>query len=338
MEDNKPIGGSYSFDSENRKKLPAKIVIPALAQIKKSIILSEVTSLVDAEFPNHPGETKYYWCPYDRSTALEHFNQFIEQRFYFFGDYEDAISLNETKPFLFHSALSPLLNSGLIQPNEIIEIVTRSAIQNKIPINSLEGFIRQIIGWREFVRGVYRNFSEQQDNNNFWGGNRTFTKHWYFGSTGIPPLDFSIKKSWNYGYAHHIERLMILSNCMNLAGIHPTEVYRWFMEMYLDSADWVMGPNVYGMGLMSDGGIFATKPYVCSSNYIKKMSDYKDDTWCETLDGLYWNFIEKHKDFYLKNPRVSLAVRQLEKISEQRKKIISKRAEEFIQDYTINFN
>ena len=159
---------------------------------------------------------------------------------------------------------------------------------------------------------------------------------WYQGTTGIPPLDHSIKNAIKYGWTHHIERLMILSNIMNLAGIHPKNIYKWFMEMFIDSSEWVMVPNVYGMGLFSDGGIFATKPYICGSAYFLKMMDFKKGEWCEVMDGLYWNFIDRNRDFFLKNPRLSMMVRVLDKMKEDRKKKIFDRANKFIDENTIS--
>ena len=159
---------------------------------------------------------------------------------------------------VFHSALSPLINLGLITPEEIIEKLRK--IENKIPINSLEGYIRQIIGWREFMRGIYQNYDQRLEKTNFFNHKRKMKKSWYDGNTGLDPLDHAINNAKNYGWSHHIERLMILANIMNLCEINPKQVYKWFMEMFVDSSDWVMMPNVYGMGLFSDGGIFATKP------------------------------------------------------------------------------
>ena len=175
-----------------------------------------------------------------------------------------------------------------------------------IPMNSLEGYVRQVIGWREFIRGIYHNFDEVQSKSNFWNHKRKLNENWYTGNTGIPPLDDAIKKANRFGYCHHIERLMIISNIMLLSQIHPQEVFKWFMEMFVDSSDWVMGPNVYGMAQFSDGGIFATKPYICGSNYLLKMSNYKKGDWCNEVDGLYWGFINNNRDFFAKNPRMSL--------------------------------
>jgi deoxyribodipyrimidine photolyase-related protein len=184
------------------------------------------------------------------------------------------------------------------------------------------------------MRGIYQNFSEEQYEKNFWSHKRKLKKCWYDGTTGIEILDDAIKKADRLGYTHHIERLMILSNMMLLCEIEPKAVYDWFMEMHLDSSDWVMAPNVFGMGQFSDGGIFATKPYICGSNYYLKMSRYKKGDWCEIVDGLYWRFIDKHQYFYKKNPRMSVMVGTLDRMDPKRKKHIFKKADEFIEKVT----
>ena len=172
------------------------------------------------------------------------------------------------------------------------------------------------------------------ESKNFFNHNRKMKDCWYEGNTGLPPLDHAIYNAKTYGWSHHIERLMILSNIMNLCEIHPTIVYKWFMEMFVDSAEWVMVPNVYGMGLYSDGGIFATKPYICGSSYFLKMMDFKKGDWCNTMDGLYWRFIDKNRDFFLSNPRLSMMVRIYDKMKPERKKLILSEAEKFIIDKT----
>ena len=202
-------------------------------------------------------------------------------------------------------------------------------------MNSLEGYIRQVIGWREFMRGIYQSYSQEMETGNFFKQNRKMKSSWYDGTTGLPPLDYAIKNAVNYGWSHHIERLMILSNIMNLCEIKPTIVYKWFMEMFVDSSDWVMVPNVYGMGLFSDGGIFATKPYICGSSYFMKMMDFKKGDWCNTMDGLYWRFIDRNRKFFLKNPRLSMMVRIFDKMKSERKKLILSEADKFIKQNTI---
>ena len=204
----------------------------------------------------------------------------------------------------------------------------------KIPINSVEGFIRQILGWREFIKGVYWDNMPQYKNYNFWEHKLKLNDSWYEGNTGIPPLDDAIKESINFGYTHHINRLMVIANIMNLVGVHPDNMYKWFMEMYIDAYDWVMVPNVYGMGSFADGGIFSTKPYICGSSYLLRMSNYSKGEWCDIVDGLYWRFINNNIKFFETNPRLSLMTRALEKIDRERKKMIFEKAENFIKNNT----
>ena len=209
-------------------------------------------------------------------------------------------------------------------------------LQKKVKINSYEGYIRQIIGWREFIRGIYQNFSTELKEGNFFDHKRKMKSSWWSGDTGIEPLDYSIKNAIKFGWTHHIERLMIQANIMNLCEIKPEFINSWFMEMYIDSSEWVMEPNVYGMGLFSDGGIFSTKPYICGSSYFLKMMDFKKGDWCPILDGLYWRFIDKNREFFLKNPRLSMMVRVYDKIKEPRKSDIIQKAENFIKENTFS--
>ncbi len=328
-ENEKPIGGKWSFDELNRKRLPKNIKIPTTAFFNKSKNIDDVKLIVDEYFSSHPGDNKNFWAPTNRKQALNLLKEFIELKFKNFGDFEDAVDVDEN--FLFHSCLSSSLNLGLITPKDVIEEVNKS---KDIPLNSLEGFIRQIIGWREFIRLVYFLKGDFQENSNYWKHDRKLKDCWYDGTTNIKPLDDTIKKCLKYGYVHHIPRLMILSNIMNLCKISPKEIYRWFMEMFVDSSDWVMVPNVYGMGTYADGGVFSTKPYICGSNYILKMSNYKKDNWCDVMDGLYWSFINNNKSFFSKNPRLNMMVRTLERMNVERKKIIFEKADEFIENVT----
>lgn len=333
IKEEKPEGGQWSYDVENRKKAPKELTNIELPRFQTSKHFNEVSDLVNLLFPSHPGSLENFWLPTDRAGALKTLNHFVTHHLENFGDYQDAITNRD--PFLYHAIISPMMNNGLITPAEILEKVLKRYHENKdIPLASLEGFIRQVMGWREFVRGIYQNFSEVQDTKNFFKHKRKLTRHWYEGTTGIPPVDDAIKKANTYGYCHHIERLMILSNIMLLSEIDPEDVHKWFMEMFVDSADWVMGPNVYGMGQFSDGGIFATKPYISGSNYILKMSDYKKGDWCEIWDGLFWRFIGKHSEFFSKNYRMSMMVKTYEKMDAEKKKNHIKAAEDFIKEKT----
>ena len=324
-----PLHGKWSFDEENRKKLPKGIQIPAQKEKPWTTHTQKIVKLVDALFPDHPGETKNFLWATTREEVLIDLDDFLEKRFENFGPYEDAI--HQEKVFIFHSVLSPYLNLGLITPRELMERVIDHARDHQVHFPSVEGFVRQIIGWREFLRGIYHEKLQQNQLNH----QKRMQDCWYDGTTGLPPLDDSIRKALKFGYTHHIERLMVLGNVMLLCEIHPDEVYRWFMEMYVDSADWVMAPNVYGMSQFSDGGIFATKPYIAGSNYLLKMSNYqKSGDWPEMMNGLYWRFIATHRELFLKNPRMSMMVRTLDKMDSDRKERLFDSAETFISKVT----
>tara|TARA_B100000963_G_scaffold360567_1_gene391915 strand:- start:680 stop:2083 length:1404 start_codon:yes stop_codon:yes gene_type:complete len=325
-----PKGNKWSFDEENRKKLPNTIRIPVISKIKETKNTIFLKKFINNNFKDHPGNTAKFWFPTTRKDANKWLDEFLKERIKLFGDYEDAVT--DKSNTVFHSALSPLINIGLITPEEIIEKLRK--IENKVPINSLEGYIRQIIGWREFMRGIYQNYDQRLESTNFFNHKRKMKKTWYDGNTGLDPLDYAIINAKDYGWSHHIERLMILANIMNLCEINPKQVYKWFMEMFVDSSDWVMAPNVYGMGLYSDGGIFATKPYICGSSYFQKMMHFKKGAWCDVMDGLYWKFIDRHKKFFLKNPRLAMMVRISEKMNKERKSRILKAANNFIKENT----
>ncbi|MEM7577763.1 MAG: cryptochrome/photolyase family protein [Planctomycetota bacterium] len=332
--DGKPEGGQWSFDGDNRKKLPKKVAVPETDWATPTEHVIAVKSLVAERFSDHPGQLDDFWLPTTRRQALSWLRQFLEERFQEFGAYEDALS--DRDPVLFHSALSPMMNLGLVTPQEIVDRALAYAGEHGVPINSLEGFVRQIIGWREFIRGVYRQYEREDETKNFWGHERKLKPCWYDGTTGLRPLDDVIHKANKFGWTHHIERLMVMGNLFNLCEVQPQDAYDWFMCMFVDSSDWVMSPNVYGMGLMSDGGIFATKPYICGSNYLVKMSDCykKSEDWCETMDGLYWRFVDKHRDFFGSNARMSMMLGTLNRMDAKKRETRFALAESFIERVT----
>tara|TARA_X000001036_G_scaffold211092_1_gene198230 strand:+ start:58 stop:1386 length:1329 start_codon:yes stop_codon:yes gene_type:complete len=332
MDDGKPIGGQWNYDELNRKKIPKGLEIPE-SKIYASEHLKQVNELIDNEFADSPGTTsEKFWIPFKRKDALKYLDDFFKVKFELFGPYEDAIYDNHN--FLFHSAISPLLNIGLLTPGEVIEKAIIFSTKNNTSLNSVEGFVRQIMGWREFIRGVYHTRGHKQIGQNFFKNERKLTKDWYDGTTGIDPLDNAIKLTLEHGYTHHINRLMVISNIMNLSGIHPDEIYRWFMEMFVDSSEWVMVPNVYGMGTYADGGVFSTKPYICGSSYIMKMSNFKKGPWCDIVDGLYWSFIKNNLGYFKTNPRLAVMPRALERLKPERTELIFSAANKFIEEKT----
>lgn len=327
--DGQPEGGQWTFDADNRKKYPKAKTPPAIHFPGQSEHWDEALSYVKSHFSENPGKlSKERTYPISNVEAKEWLEQFLTYRFYDFGIYEDAIVKEEI--ILNHSLLSPLMNAGLILPSEVISRALQFAKEEDIPINSLEGFVRQIIGWREFIRGMYECKGRYSRTQNFWKFDRKIPPSFYDGSTGIAPIDDTIKKVLDTGYCHHIERLMVLGNFMLLCEFDPDEVYRWFMELFIDAYDWVMVPNVYGMCLFADGGTFATKPYIGGSNYIKKMSNYGKGDWESTWDGLFWSFVIKHEDFFRSNPRTSMLGHHLNKMSEEKMAEHIQHAEAFI--------
>lgn len=333
-EKNSPFGGKYSFDSDNRNKLPKDIELPNEEQTNIGDHETDVIKIVKKFFGTHPGDCDNFWVKTTRRSALKTLDNFIKNKLVNFGPYQDAMSTRGD--MLFHSIISPYINAGLITPDEVLRRVVKEVSSNKLPehYSSIEGFVRQVLGWREFVRGIYQNFSDEQEGSNFFKHKRELTDLWYSGETGILPLDLAIKKATKTGYAHHIERLMILGNIMVLCEINPKAAHSWFMEMFVDSSDWVMGPNVYGMALFSDGGIFATKPYICSANYIKKMSDYPKGEWEEDITALYWRFVGKNLKYLSSNHRCRMMTKIYERFSDEKKKTLSKRGDQIISNIT----
>lgn len=312
--DGKPTGGKWTFDTENRKKYPAKKAPPSIQFPDVDTYYEEANQYVQTYFENGLGSlTEYSLYPTNFETTALWLHQFFEQRFMEFGVYEDAIVAENS--ILNHSVLSPMLNVGLITPKEVIDACLLYAEENNVPINSTEGFVRQIMGWREFIRGIYEARGSEERTSNFWKFDKKIPASFYDGSTGIPPVDQTIKKVLQTGYCHHIERLMVLGNFMMLCEFDPDEVYKWFMELFIDAYDWVMVTNVYGMSQFADGGLIATKPYISGSNYLMKMSNYKKGEWQEVWDGLFWRFMHSHRDFFLSNRRLGMLVHMFDKMS-----------------------
>tara|TARA_B100000287_G_C20652824_1_gene787547 strand:- start:815 stop:2314 length:1500 start_codon:yes stop_codon:yes gene_type:complete len=335
MEGSKPLGEKWNFDKDNQKNIN-KVKVPPRNRVKVKSDEITISTMVDVEncFPNSMGDLENFNWAVTHSEARKRLNNFLNTYLKSFGDFQDAIDKHNST--LFHSLLSPYINSGLLDPMEcIVDAISYfKKTEGKIPINALEGFVRQILGWREFIRGIYWENMPKYKEMNFWSHDNSLNENWYSGETGIPILDNAIKESSSTGYTHHINRLMIISNLMNLSNIRPIEIYKWFMEMYVDSADWVMVPNVFGMGTYADGGIFSTKPYICGSSYMLKMSNYKKGEWCDTVDGLYWRFIENNREFFSTNPRLAQMPQSLDRMNEDRKIKIFSAAEEFIDKNT----
>jgi len=329
IKNGKPVGGKWSFDAQNRKPLPSNVEIPHISKAHTNKYVTEAIEYINTNFPKNYGSTEHFIYPTTFDQAKKWLDDFLEHRFKLFGPYQDAIVQDEH--FLFHSVLSPLLNIGLLTPDYVIATTLLYAGKHHVPINSTEGFIRQIIGWREFVRAVYLLRGKDQKKSNYFEHTRKLPKSFWKAKTGIEPIDVTIEKVLQTAYAHHIERLMVLGNFMLLCEIDPNQVYTWFTELFIDAYDWVMVPNVYGMSQYADHGIMTTKPYCSSSNYIRKMSDYKKGNWAAIWDGLYWNFLHKHQRVFTKNPRMRLTMNALYKMKKTKLKEHEKVARAFLK-------
>ena len=328
--DQKPIGGKWTYDDENRLKYPKDGIPPKIQTIKENQFYKEAKSYTDNYFSGNYGILNQGLIyPTTHAESKEWLSIFLNNRFAQFGDYEDAIVSKEL--ILHHSVLTPMLNVGLLTPEYILQETLKYASKHSIPLNSLEGFIRQIIGWREFIRAVYELKGTEERTRNYWGFKRKIPASFWNGTTGIEPIDITIKKVLETGYCHHIERLMVLGNFMLLCEFDPDEVYRWFMELFIDAYDWVMVPNVYGMSQFADGGLMSTKPYISGSNYLMKMSDYKKGPWQPVWDGLFWRFMHVHRDFFLQNPRLGMLVRTFDKMDPIKQKMHLDNAEDFLK-------
>ena len=325
----KPLGGQWTYDAENREKLPKQIKIPAITFPKENKWGKEATHYVEKHFTHHYGSIEKQYYPVTHAEAAKWLDDFLKTRFELFGKFEDAMDAHEH--FLFHSVLTPMLNIGLLSPNEILTKSLQFASEKNIPLNSLEGFIRQITGWREFMHIVYLREGNKQRTTNYWKFTRKIPPSFWQGNTGIIPVDIIIKKTLQTGYCHHIERLMILGNFMLLCEFDPDEVYRWFMEMFVDAYDWVMVPNVYGMTQFADGGLITTKPYISGSNYLLKMGSWEKGNWCAIWDGLFWRFMHKQRHFFSQNPRLGMLLKTFDKMPTEKQQQHLNNAASFLE-------
>ncbi|MEO0484744.1 MAG: cryptochrome/photolyase family protein [Pseudomonadota bacterium] len=316
MDGDGPQGGQWSFDEENRKKVPAKLMsqIPDVPPVSRDAFDEDARESVLDEFPDNPGRLDQLIYPTSHAAAEAWLTRFVEDRFHRFGDYEDAIVKGES--WLWHGVLTPMLNVGLLTPRQVLDAALDHGPD--VPLNAVEGFVRQIIGWREFMRATYEDLHVPMRTTNHWQHNRPMPASFYDGTTGIDPIDDAIHRVLDTGYCHHIERLMVLGGFMFLCEIDPDDVYRWFMEMFVDSYDWVMVPNTYAMSQHADGGLITTKPYFSGSNYVRKMSNWKPGPWAEVWDGLYWRFIWTHREALGSNPRWAMMCRTVARMDEDK--------------------
>jgi deoxyribodipyrimidine photolyase-related protein len=327
-EGEKPAGKRWTFDTLNREPLPRDVPVPPVRYPEKNRYVDEAADYVARHFPDAYGSADTFFWPVTYDGAERWFQEFLQTRLVLFGQYEDAIHRDET--FLFHAGISPLLNTGLLTPRPVVEAALHHAQDHQIPLPSLEAFIRQMIGWREFIRAVYLLAGTREQASNVLGLTRPVPPCFWSASTGIEPVDTTIRRVLAHAYCHHIERLMVLGNIMLLAEFHPDRVCDWFSELFIDAYDWVMIPNVYGMSQFSDGGMMSSKPYISGSRYVLKMSDYREGPWCDLWDALYWRFLFVHRDIFEHNPRMAPFITYITRMPEEKRAPLIRKAEEYL--------
>lgn len=341
MDDDQPVGGQWNFDAENRKPPTTQLNPPKIIHCKADQITQDVLELVANKFEDHFGDLTPFYFAVTRRQALNQLKDFIENRLKKFGDYQDAMLQNE--PNMFHSLLSFYLNCGLLDPLECIIAAEQAYHKKQAPINAVEAFIRQILGWREFIRGIYWHYMPHYKNENYLNAKRSLPEFFWTGDTKLNCLKQCITETKQNAYAHHIQRLMVLGNFLLLAGIDPDVVNEWYLIVYADAYEWVELPNVTGMILFADGGIVASKPYCAGGAYINKMSNYcKDCQYSVTVKNgdnacpfnyLYWNFLMTHQKKFEKNPRMAMMYRTLAKMSKEKRQAILEDSERFLMNF-----
>jgi deoxyribodipyrimidine photolyase-related protein len=316
IEKGKPIGGQFSFDKENRKPASSNLSFEPPMFFAPDMTTLTIASDIENRFSGHPGQLASFQYPVTRHEALLSFDHFLTHRLPTFGDYQDAMI--DHLPWMSHSLISSSLNLGLLAPKEVIEGAIRTYEKGWASLASTEGFIRQILGWREYVRGIYLVSDDSYLHRNALNHHQPLPSFYYDGQTDMTCLHTTIQETIDHGYNHHIQRLMVLSNYASLASVDPFELNRWFNEMYIDSSEWIVAANVIGMGSYADGGFMSTKPYVSSGAYIHKMSNYctsctykvemKTGEKACPFNILYWDYIDRHQETFKQNPRMSMMV------------------------------
>ena len=332
MEDGEPVGGKWNYDSENRKPAPQDTRPPEPLTFEPDAVVSDVLDLVEKRFAENFGELHPFGFATDRKQALAVLDHFISCGLPRFGDYQDAMIAGE--PWLWHAIISPYLNIGLLNPVEVCRRAEEAFRAGAAPLNAVEGFIRQIIGWREYVRGIYFLEGPDYTSRNALDHDRPLPALFWGGETHMRCLGEVVGQTRDHAYAHHIQRLMITGNFALLAGLDPGAVHQWYLSVYADAFEWVEAPNTIGMSQFADGGLVASKPYVSSGNYISKMSDYCSgchyDVKAKTgeracpFNLLYWHFIERNRERLQNNPRMSVIYRGWDKRdADQRDEILT---------------
>lgn len=340
MDGDKPDGGQWNFDKDNRKSAKVDMVFPEPLRFEPDEITRNVMAMVTARFKSRIGNMDGFFWAVTRSGALQALDYFLDYALPNFGDYQDAML--EGKAFLFHSLLSPYLNVGLLEPLEICEAVETRYLAGDAPINAAEGYIRQIIGWREYVRGIYWLKMPNYLFENQLKAGRSLPDFYWTGETDMNCLKQSIGQTLEYAYAHHIQRLMITGNFALLIGANPHNVHEWYLSVYLDAFEWVELPNTFGMSQFADGGLLGSKPYASSGAYINRMSNYCSNCHYDVkqrigenacpFNALYWHFMDRNKDVLHGNNRLAMPYRNLEKMEARVRKDLMEQASKFLEN------
>ncbi|SDT92867.1 cryptochrome/photolyase family protein [Halopseudomonas salegens] len=323
MEDDQPAGGAWNFDADNRKALPAGEQPPAPLQLSDDQTVSAVKQLVAERFPEHYGSLEAFNYPVTRAAAEQLWAYFLKHALAQFGDYQDAMATGE--PFLYHARIAAALNIGLLSPQRLCLDVQAAWQAGEVPLNAAEGFIRQILGWREYVRGIYWRYMPEYAERNHLGNQRDLPEFYWTGKTRMRCMQAAIDQTLEHAYAHHIQRLMVTGNFALLAGIQPKQICDWYLAVYMDAFDWVELPNTLGMVMHADGGLLGSKPYCASGQYIRRMSNYCGDCHYRVqeqtgakacpFNALYWHFIMRHAEDFSGNPRMAMIYRNFKRMA-----------------------
>jgi len=339
LDGEEPAGGRWNYDSDNRKPASVDLFMPKPPRFAPDARTREVLDLVGARFPDHFGDLEPFWFAVTRAQAEEALQHFLAHALPSFGDYQDAMLSGE--PFLYHSVISMYLNAGLLDARDICRRAEAEFRAGRVTLNNAEGFIRQILGWREFVRGIYWLRGADYVHENALNANRELPWFYWSGETEMTCLRAAIGQTKREAYAHHIQRLMVTGNFAMLAGVDPYQVHEWYLAVYADAYEWVEAPNTIGMSQFADGGLLGSKPYAASGAYIDKMSDYCDGcaydvklkagTKACPFNYLYWDFLARNREDLAANPRLAPMYRTLERMSEERRAEIARDAHVFLE-------
>lgn len=339
MDNDEPMGGQWNFDKENRKPAKGDLFMSRPLRFKPDTITSEVLEVVRRHFNHHFGDLEPFWFGVTRGHAQDALTHFVNTTLPKFGDFQDAMLQGED--FLYHSVLSIYINVGLLHPLEVCQAVEVAYHDGKVPLNAAEGYIRQIIGWREYVRGIYWLKMPEYVTQNYFAHTRAVPDFYWTGKTDMACLSAAIGQTKREAYAHHIQRLMLTGNFALLAGVSPQALHEWYLLVYADAFEWVELPNTLGMSQFGDGGLLASKPYVASGAYINRMSNYckgcRYDVSQPYGDGgcpfnpLYWAFLNTHRDKLSRNPRMAQMYRTWDKLSDERKRKTLDSAKVFLE-------